>query len=202
MTDMNRLTAPPSGTNTAHIESTGCAATWRRWSLIVYLRPDDRVGAWANVERQMVRSGRTSWRRWSSLRTRFRTTNCRWPGLRNRCGCSLTRTCRRGSRPGCAGQGTMRCTLPLLRSADHLTPDQQATLLIANLPAVASDLDSGAAVSIARGRLRPPLGAGNSRSITPAGAAPAEHVFLLLSRDSWFWQRILPVLSRPTTAAY
>ena len=33
-------------------------------------------------------------------------------------------------------------------------PGQQATLLIANLPAVAAELDSGAAVSIARGRLR------------------------------------------------
>ena len=42
----------------------------------------------------------------------------------------------------------------LLRSADHLTPDQQATLLLANLPAVAAELDAGAVVSIARGRLR------------------------------------------------
>jgi len=53
-----------------------------------------------------------------------------------------------------AVSGATRPSVVLLRSADHLTPDQQATLLIANLPAVAADLDSGAAVSIARGRLR------------------------------------------------
>ncbi len=50
--------------------------------------------------------------------------------------------------------GATRPSVVLLRSADHLTPDQQATLLVANLPAVAAELDSGAAVSIARGRLR------------------------------------------------
>jgi predicted nuclease of predicted toxin-antitoxin system len=49
--------------------------------------------------------------------------------------------------------GATRPSVVLLRSADHLTPDQQATL-VANLPAVAAELDSGAAVSIARGRLR------------------------------------------------
>lgn len=53
-----------------------------------------------------------------------------------------------------AVSGATRPSVVLLRSADHLTPDQQATLLIANLPAVACDLDSGAVVSIARGRLR------------------------------------------------
>jgi predicted nuclease of predicted toxin-antitoxin system len=53
-----------------------------------------------------------------------------------------------------AVSGATRPSVVLLRSADHLTPDQQATLLIANLPAVAADLESGAAVSIARGRLR------------------------------------------------
>lgn len=53
-----------------------------------------------------------------------------------------------------AVSGATRPSVVLLRSADHLTPDQQATLLIANLPAVAAELDSGAAVSIARGRLR------------------------------------------------
>lgn len=53
-----------------------------------------------------------------------------------------------------AVSGATRPSVVLLRSADHLTPDQQATLLIANLPAVADELDSGAAVSIARGRLR------------------------------------------------
>lgn len=53
-----------------------------------------------------------------------------------------------------AVSGATRPSVVLPRSADHLTPDQQATLLIANLPAVAGELDSGAAVSIARGRLR------------------------------------------------
>ncbi len=53
-----------------------------------------------------------------------------------------------------AVSGATRPSVVLLRSADHMTPDQQATLLIANLPAVAAELDSGAAVSIARGRLR------------------------------------------------
>lgn len=50
-----------------------------------------------------------------------------------------------------------RATQPsvvLLRSADHLTPDQQAALLTANLPVVAAELAAGAVVSIARGRLR------------------------------------------------
>jgi predicted nuclease of predicted toxin-antitoxin system len=50
--------------------------------------------------------------------------------------------------------GAMRPSVVLLRSADHLTPDQQAVLLVANLPAVTADLDAGAVVSIARGRLR------------------------------------------------
>lgn len=53
-----------------------------------------------------------------------------------------------------AVSGATRPSVVLLRSADHLTPGQQATLLIANLPAVAAELDSGAAVSIARSRLR------------------------------------------------
>jgi predicted nuclease of predicted toxin-antitoxin system len=50
-----------------------------------------------------------------------------------------------------------RATQPsvvLLRSADHLTPDQQAALLMANLPVVATELDACAVVSITRGRLR------------------------------------------------
>lgn len=53
-----------------------------------------------------------------------------------------------------AVSGAARPSVILLRSADHFTPDQQATLLIANLAAVAADLESGSAVSIARGRLR------------------------------------------------
>ena len=51
-------------------------------------------------------------------------------------------------------RGAVRPSVVLLRSADHLTPDQQAALLAANLPAVADELKAGALVSIARGRLR------------------------------------------------
>ena len=50
--------------------------------------------------------------------------------------------------------GAVRPSVVLLRSADHLTQDQQAVLLVANLPAVTAELDAGAVVSIARGRLR------------------------------------------------
>jgi predicted nuclease of predicted toxin-antitoxin system len=50
--------------------------------------------------------------------------------------------------------GAARPSVVLLRSPDHLTPDQQAALLAANLPAVADGLKKGALVSIARGRLR------------------------------------------------
>jgi predicted nuclease of predicted toxin-antitoxin system len=53
-----------------------------------------------------------------------------------------------------AVSGAARPSVVLLRSADHLTPDRQAVLLTANLPAVATELDTGAVVSIARGRLR------------------------------------------------
>lgn len=53
-----------------------------------------------------------------------------------------------------AVSGATRPSVVLLRSADHLTPEQQAILLAANLPSVAADLESGAVVSIARGRLR------------------------------------------------
>lgn len=42
----------------------------------------------------------------------------------------------------------------LLRSADHLTSREQADLLLANLSAVADDLEGGAIVTFARGRLR------------------------------------------------
>jgi len=42
----------------------------------------------------------------------------------------------------------------LLRSADRLTPEQQAKLILANLDAVAADLQSGAVVTIGRGHLR------------------------------------------------
>jgi predicted nuclease of predicted toxin-antitoxin system len=49
-----------------------------------------------------------------------------------------------------ASSGRARPSVVLLRSADLLTPDQQA----ANLPPVADGLETGALVSIARGRLR------------------------------------------------
>jgi predicted nuclease of predicted toxin-antitoxin system len=53
-----------------------------------------------------------------------------------------------------AVSGAARPSVVLLRSADRLTPYQQAALLADNLPAVAAELDRGAVVSIARGRLR------------------------------------------------
>ena len=51
-------------------------------------------------------------------------------------------------------RGAVRPSAVLLRSADRLTPEQQAALLAANLPAVAGDLGTGAIVTIARGRVR------------------------------------------------
>lgn len=42
----------------------------------------------------------------------------------------------------------------LLRSADHLRPNEQAELLVANLPQIAEDLEKGAIVSLTRDRLR------------------------------------------------
>ncbi len=42
----------------------------------------------------------------------------------------------------------------LLRSPDHLTPDEQADLLLTALPLVAQDLDEGAVVSLSRERIR------------------------------------------------
>jgi predicted nuclease of predicted toxin-antitoxin system len=53
-----------------------------------------------------------------------------------------------------ASPGRARPSVVFLRSADHLTPDQQAAFLAANLPSVADGLETGALVSIARGRLR------------------------------------------------
>ncbi len=53
-----------------------------------------------------------------------------------------------------ASPGRARPSVVLLRSADHLTPSQQAALLAANLPSVTDGLETGALVSIARGRLR------------------------------------------------
>ena len=51
-------------------------------------------------------------------------------------------------------RGAVRPSVVLLRSADRLTPDQQAGILAANLAAVADELKTGALVSIARGRVR------------------------------------------------
>jgi predicted nuclease of predicted toxin-antitoxin system len=42
----------------------------------------------------------------------------------------------------------------LLRSADHLRPNEQAELIAANLPQIAEDLKKGAIVSLTRDRLR------------------------------------------------
>lgn len=53
-----------------------------------------------------------------------------------------------------ASRGATRPSVVLLRSADRLTSDEQAALLAANLPAIADDLESGAVVTIARGRMR------------------------------------------------
>jgi predicted nuclease of predicted toxin-antitoxin system len=50
-----------------------------------------------------------------------------------------------------ASPGRARPSVVLLRSADHLRPDQQAALLAANLPSVTDGLETGALVSIARG---------------------------------------------------
>ena len=51
-------------------------------------------------------------------------------------------------------RGAVRPSVILLRSADRLTPDQQAAILAVNLAAVADELKTGALASIARGRIR------------------------------------------------
>ncbi len=51
-------------------------------------------------------------------------------------------------------RGVPSPSLVLLRSADRLSPPQQAALILANLAAVRADLEAGASISIARGRLR------------------------------------------------
>lgn len=51
-------------------------------------------------------------------------------------------------------RGVPSPSLVLLRSADALSPGQQAALILANLAAVKADLEAGAAVCIARGHLR------------------------------------------------
>jgi predicted nuclease of predicted toxin-antitoxin system len=51
-------------------------------------------------------------------------------------------------------RGVPSPSLVVLRSADRLTPPQQAALILANLAAVRADLEAGASISIAQGRLR------------------------------------------------
>ena len=50
--------------------------------------------------------------------------------------------------------GATRPSVVLLRSPDHLTPDEQAELLIAALPMVSTDVADGAVVSLSRERVR------------------------------------------------
>jgi predicted nuclease of predicted toxin-antitoxin system len=50
--------------------------------------------------------------------------------------------------------GRSEPSLVLLRSADRLPPERQASLLLANLEAVAADLELGAVVTIGRGHMR------------------------------------------------
>ena len=42
----------------------------------------------------------------------------------------------------------------LLRSSDHLTPDQQATLVVSVLDRIAEELNAGAVASVSPGRIR------------------------------------------------
>jgi predicted nuclease of predicted toxin-antitoxin system len=51
-------------------------------------------------------------------------------------------------------RGVPSPSLLLLRSADSLSPAQQAALILANLTTISADLEAGAAVSIAEGHLR------------------------------------------------
>lgn len=53
-----------------------------------------------------------------------------------------------------ANRGATRPSVVLLRSADKFTSEEQAALLAANLPAAEDDLQAGAVVTIARGRMR------------------------------------------------
>ena len=53
-----------------------------------------------------------------------------------------------------AFRGLTRPSFILFRSSDPITPDQQAALIISNLDTFADELESGAIVVFARGRLR------------------------------------------------
>jgi predicted nuclease of predicted toxin-antitoxin system len=50
--------------------------------------------------------------------------------------------------------GLAKPSVVLLRSADHLGPQGQAALVLANLSQLASDLEAGAVASISRGSVR------------------------------------------------
>ena len=71
--------------------------------------------------------------------------------------------------------GRSEPSLVLLRSADRLTPDQQADVIVANIESVYADLRSGAVVTIGRGHLRVrPLPMG-MRSESAEGQEEAVH---------------------------
>lgn len=70
-----------------------------------------------------------------------------------------------------ARSGASAPSFVLLRSAEPLTPDQQAALLIANLGAVEDELLLGAVVVFARGRIRV-----RRLPIVPPGRADREHL--------------------------
>jgi predicted nuclease of predicted toxin-antitoxin system len=53
-----------------------------------------------------------------------------------------------------ARHNTAHPSFVLLRHTNELTPDEQIALLVANLPAVAEDLDDGAVVTITPDRMR------------------------------------------------
>ncbi len=68
-------------------------------------------------------------------------------------------------------RGVPSPSLVLLRSADRLSPQEQAALILANLAAVTADLEAGATISIARGHLRVrPLPTGREYSGRPKTA--------------------------------
>ncbi len=53
-----------------------------------------------------------------------------------------------------AEAGSETPSFVLIRGAEPLAPDEQASLLTANLPGVAKELEQGAIVVLARGRVR------------------------------------------------
>jgi predicted nuclease of predicted toxin-antitoxin system len=57
----------------------------------------------------------------------------------------------------------------LLRSADHLRPEEQAKLIAANLPSISEDLEKGAIAALTRDRLRI-----RQLPISEAGGTPSE----------------------------